>query len=251
MAGKKSDDLMITKVPFTLKAGFPLVVMSISGGKDSMAMWLQLWRAKIPNLVGVYYLSSWDWPCGLTAIKKIEELTGVKCYVIDDREWFNNKIIERGWPSWRVRWCTGHKRDIIKRFFNSLKRGQPGTDLLNAIGVNAGEGDRITKDWVSRERAYLPLVESGIDGKRALRICSRAGLDWGGHYLRRSRLSCWCCPYQKLEDLRELYAYNTEYWNELVRLDTLAPAGRKFQWSRKFLPELGERFKKELEAGII
>lgn len=251
MAGIKRANMLVTKLGGSLIEGAPIIVMSISGGKDSLAMWLKLWTIGRPNLVPVHFRTGWDWPYSMDEIKRVEKITGIKCYILDHSDRFDKVLAVRGWPTWGVRWCTGFKRDKIKVFYNSVKRGQPGFKLLNAIGVASNELYRLKQNWIERESAYMPLVDWGITEVEALKICARAGCRWDGHYMKRDRLSCWCCPWQKLGDLRELYGYNKKLWEELRQKDNIAPHGRKFKWNKKTMWELEDRFRKELAEGVI
>lgn len=251
MTGIKKEKMLVTRLKGRLTKGAPIIVMSISGGKDSLAMWLLLWSRGVKNLVPVHYRSEWDWPCGRDEIERVEKITGIKCHVMDCQGRFDAILEKRGWPTWGVRWCAGEKRDKLKVFLNSVKRGQPGYKVLYAIGVAANELQRMKQDWIKREAAWMPLVEWGVNESEALKICARHGCLWGGHYMRRGRLSCWCCPRQKIGDLREIYFYNPKLWDELKRKDTISPGKRKFKWNKKGIPELERRFAKEKKDGIF
>lgn len=52
-----------------------------------------------------------------------------------------------------------------------------------------------------------------------LRYCYERGYDWGGLYEHFRRVSCWCCPLQSLEELRQLYRHYPELWEQLKTWD--------------------------------
>ncbi len=52
-----------------------------------------------------------------------------------------------------------------------------------------------------------------------LSYCYRRGFDWGGLYEIFSRVSCWCCPLQSLEELRKLYRHFPDLWRQLEEWD--------------------------------
>ena len=49
--------------------------------------------------------------------------------------------------------------------------------------------------------------------------CYECGYDWNGLYKQFRRVSCWCCPLQSLDELRELYRHHTELWEQLKTWD--------------------------------
>jgi hypothetical protein len=48
-----------------------------------------------------------------------------------------------------------------------------------------------------------------------LNYCYSKGFDWNGLYEKFSRLSCWCCPLQKIGELKILYNNYPDLWNKL------------------------------------
>lgn len=93
----------------------------------------------------------------------------------------------------------------------------------------------------ARDKQY-PLIEWQMTEKDCLKYCYDRGFDWDGLYEHFTRLSCFCCPLQKINHLRNLYFYYPELWQEMKRMDKLA--------NNKFRPdysidELEEKFEKE------
>lgn len=150
-----------------------------------------------------------------------------------------------GWPGIKVRWCTGQlKTHLISKEVNRLK-GEFGA--LHYVGIADDEA------WRCKEEQY-PLVEWRITEAQALQICYNRGFDFGGLYEIYHRASCWCCPFQRIDELRKLRCHHPELWMKLLELDKRAreqfgagPLGQfKQNWS---VERLEERFSKEaLEA---
>jgi hypothetical protein len=118
-----------------------------------------------------------------------------------------------GWPGIRVRWCTGQlKTHLIQKEVNRIKGAY---NALHYVGIAADEPQRI------RNEVY-PLVEWGITEAEALKICYDRGFDWNGLYEIYHRCSCWCCPFQRIDELRKLRRHHPELWVELRELDERA-----------------------------
>ena len=146
-----------------------------------------------------------------------------------------------GWPGIRVRWCTGQlKTKLIAKEVNRLKKEK---NALNYVGIAADEPDRI-KDEI------YPLVEWDITEAQALQICYDRGFDWNGLYEIYHRCSCWCCPFQRIGELKSLRSHHPDLWQKLLEMDERAleqfghsALGRfKDNWS---VGELEERFAAE------
>ena len=93
-------------------------------------------------------------------------------------------------------------------------------------------------------------MDWGITEAQALKICYDRGYDFGGLYEIYNRASCWCCPFQRIGELRKLRRHHPELWKKLLELDRRArlqfgpgPLGQfKKDWS---VDRLEERFAKE------
>ena len=251
MAGIKLDKMLVTKLPKKPVAGKPIIVVSVSGGKDSIGMWLAMWKRKVPNLVPVSFMGGWEWECVDKTIHRAELITGIPCNFLRYPRGFDGILKDRGWPSWRVRWCTGMKRDKLMRFISSVRRGNPGFKVLSAIGIAADEKIRLAKEYGKRPDIIFPLASWGIKEAHCLRICASNGIDFSGHYLVRKRQGCWCCPWQSINDWRVLYEYHPEKWKRLVEMNRWAPKGRKFSWAQMTLGALSKKLAAESKKGMI
>ena len=149
-----------------------------------------------------------------------------------------------GWPGIRVRWCTGQlKTHLISKEVNRLKQEK---NALHYVGIAADEAQRCKGE-------QYPLVEWGVTEAQALQGCYDRGFDFGGLYEIYHRASCWCCPFQRIDELRKLRKHHPELWAKLIELDRRAraqfgpgPLGQfKKNWS---VDRLEERFAME-DAG--
>ena len=52
-----------------------------------------------------------------------------------------------------------------------------------------------------------------------LKYCYAHGFDWGGLYDIFGRVSCWCCPLQPLQGLRNLRKYFPNLWGRLLDME--------------------------------
>lgn len=106
------------------------------------------------------------------------------------------------------------KTHLISKEVNRLKKEK---NAVHYVGIAADEPKRIKND-------QYPLVEWGITEAQALRICYDRGFDWSGLYEIYHRCSCWCCPLQRIDELRKLRKHHPELWARLLELDRRAIA---------------------------
>lgn len=214
--------------------------VSLSGGKDSTAMLLLMIERGMPIDAVISADTGMEFP------EMYEHLSKVDDYLYRERglhittlrhpmgfEWLmldepkqKQSCLERrarlgippygnGWPGIRVRWCTGQlKTHLISKEVNRLKKEK---SALHYVGIAADEPARI------RDEVY-PLVEWGITEADALKICYDRGFDFGGLYEIYNRASCWCCPFQRIGELRQLRLHHPELWARLLELDKKAIA---------------------------
>ena len=123
-----------------------------------------------------------------------------------------------GWPGIRVRWCTGQlKTHLISKETNRLKKEK---NALHYIGIAADESWRCKSEPDKR----YPLVEWGVTEAEALQYCHDHDFDFGGLYEVYHRASCWCCPFQRIGELRKLRHHHPDLWARLMDLDRRALA---------------------------
>jgi len=214
-------------------------IISLSGGKDSTAMLhMMIERGEKIHSV-VFFDTGWEFPSMYDHIKLIEQKTGLKVWVLHPRLPFDylmhhkpvksrtvleteleqikieRKRIGWGWPSPMRRWCTREKVSQIEHFSKDIENG------VQVIGFAADEAHR-AKDNTKTVKRY-PLIEYDITEKQALKYCFDLGYTWGGLYEHYSRVSCYCCPLQKIGDLRKLRKFYPDLWAEMLKKDKLQP----------------------------
>lgn len=132
---------------------------------------------------------------------------------LENRESLGVPPYGNGWPGVKVRWCTGQlKTHLIRKEVNRLKRE---CLAVHYVGIAADEPHRIEKE-------QYPLVEWGITERQALQICYDRGYAWDGLYERYNRCSCWCCPLQRIGELRTLRQRHPQLWARLQEMDRRA-----------------------------
>ena len=134
---------------------------------------------------------------------------------IENRQKLGVPLYGNGWPGVKVRWCTGQlKTHLISKEVNRLKGEY---QALHYVGIAADEPKRIKNE-------QYPLVDWGITEAEALKLCYDRGYDWGGLYEIYHRCSCWCCPLQRIDELRKLRHHHPELWKRLRDMDQRAIA---------------------------
>lgn len=120
-----------------------------------------------------------------------------------------------GWPGLKVRWCTGQlKTHLIRKAVSHLRKEH---QIIHYVGIADDEPDRIKGE-------HYPLADWGITEAEALQLCYSRGFDWEGLYGIYRRCSCWCCPFQRIGELRKLRRCHPQLWAKLRELDDRALA---------------------------
>ena len=200
-------------------------VHSLSGGKDSTAMLLRLLEEKRPVNLILFCDTGLEFPQMYEHLDRLEAYIGrpiIRLKAAHDFEYYfyeytpkrKNPALSQyrgmSWPGPRGRWCTGIlKTRVINAYLKELREDYT---LIEYVGIAADETKRI------KDKNY-PLVEWGMTEKDCLSYCYRRGFDWGGLYEIFSRVSCWCCPLQSLEELRKLHRYFPDLWRQLETWD--------------------------------
>mgnify|MGYP001048509439 FL=1 len=214
--------------------------VSLSGGKDSTAMLLLMIERDMPIDLVLTADTGMEFPemyqhlakvddylfrqCGLH-ITTLRHPKGFEWLMFDEPKQKKDAIELRlkngappcgnGWPGMKVRWCTGQlKTHLINKKVNALKGKY---HALHYVGVAADEKERCKGET-------YPLVEWGITEAQALQYCYAKGFDFGGLYRIYNRVSCWCCPFQRMDALRKLRHHHPELWAKLRAMDLRAIA---------------------------
>lgn len=244
--------------------------VSLSGGKDSSCLLILMIEKGLPIDSVLYADTSMEFPEMENHIAKLDDFLfrergfhittlrhphGFEWLMFDEPKQKLSCLENRarlgippygnGWPGMKVRWCTGQlKTHLLTKEVNRLKSEK---SALHFVGIAADEAQRCKKE-------QYPLVEWGITEAEALKICYDHGFDWGGLYEIYHRVSCWCCPFQRVDELRNLRHHHSELWARLLDLDKRAraqfgpgPLGQfKQNWS---VARYDERFAREDASG--
>lgn len=225
--------------------GEPLHVVSLSGGKDSTAMFLMMLERGMRVDEVVFFDTGWEFPTMYDHIALVEERTGIAVTRLRPDKPFEHYMFDHirtrgaykgmagwGWARPRARWCTKLKTSAIDRHLKVLADGR---EIAQYIGIAADEPRRI------REFNY-PLADWGVTEADALAYCYAHGFEWGGLYEHFRRVSCWCCPLQPLAELRKLRHEFPELWARLRDMDARSWNAFRIDYSAE---QLERRFAQE------
>lgn len=233
-------------------------IVSLSGGKDSTAMLLMMLE-RGEQVHGVVFcdMGPWEFPQMHDHIEKLKATIDIPVVTVNPR-WdpvymlTEKPVIKKGtkevyrlgnnWPSALRRWCTREKMNAIRRHIKTI----PGA--VSCIGFAADETDRCNTKEAKRWGVEIrfPLIEYGVSEPEALRYCYDHGFDWGGLYKIFGRVSCFCCPLQRIGELRKLRKMFPDLWAKMLawdsKIDTAWGVGFK---EYKTVHDLDRRFAEE------
>ena len=202
----------------------PYNVVSFSGGKDSTAMLLRMIELDMPIDEIIFCDTTVEFPKMYEHIKRVEEYINRPItrltpkydyeYYLLKKEVFHTRGIHKGeitkgygFTFFTSRWCTRIFKSVpIKKYLCDISVDR---EIIEYIGIAADEPKRI------HEKNY-PLVEWGWTEKDCLEYCYSKGFDWNGLYKHFKRLSCWCCPLQRIHSWRKLRKIHPELWAKLL-----------------------------------
>ena len=239
-------------------------VVNLSGGKDSMAMFLMMYIKGYPIDEVVFFDTGWEFDCIYKNIKSVKYhccLANIKFTVIKPDKSFDYLMFEykfkkrarphteqkgKSWCGGICRWATFEKVKAIKNHFS--QQGYKDKEIYHYIGLAYDEQKRIATNH-DKNKIY-PLKDMEITEKMALDICMQNGFDFKENgvclYDILDRVSCWCCSNKNLKELKNYYLYLPEYWQKLK--DYQSRTNRPFRRDGKTIFDLEKRF--EIEESI-
>ena len=224
-------------------------IVSFSGGKDSTAMLLKMLEDNWTIDEIIFADTGKDFPQMLKHIDKVDKYIqdkyGMKIIRLTSEKSFDYYMFDHektkgknkgkkgyGWATMFCRWCTSNlKNKVINDYLKKYKE----EGYTEYIGIAFDEPKRI------KDKRY-PLVEYEMTEADCLKYCCDKGFHWDGLYEHFDRLSCWCCPLKNLKELKILYTYYPELWQELKEMDKKSYNQFRADYS---VEQLEEKFKKE------
>lgn len=224
-------------------------IVCFSGGMNSTAMLLMLIEKGYQIDEIVYFdPGSWEFLQIKKHIIQVEKYINRKITMLKPKKsfeyWFWQHWPERkhkqpglgkSWPCAMRRWCTRVKTETIDKHCK---------EVVRYIGFTYNEIKRCESKNIQNIYPFprFPLIEWELTEKDCLEYCYSKGFDFGGLYNYFDRVSCWCCPLQKINSLRNLYKYFPEKWKILQMMDSLTWQQFRSDYS---VEQLTKRFKEE------
>ena len=232
-------------------------VVMFSGGKDSTAMLLKMLEKNHPIDIIIYMdCGNWEWSEMEIHINQVEKMINRKItkvspyphgfdYMMTEHKPEGKKEFN-GWPTPNMRWCTLMKVNTIRKY---LRQYRP---YYAYIGYAVDEPQRVIKQENSHHNLIdsgkqinkFPLIEMKMTEDDCLKYCYKKGFTWGGLYKYHKRVSCWCCPLQKIGDLRILCRDYPELWKRLKKMDSKTK--NNFRMNN---PDIFNRIESEVKNG--
>ena len=211
-------------------------IVQFSGGKDSTAMLLMMLERGMQIDDIIFCDTTMEFPAMYEHIDRVEQYIGRKItrlkpphsfvYYFAEYEKTRGKNKGKrgyGWPRMWQRWCTRLlKKEPTQRYLKSAG------DYTQYIGIAADEPKRHVN---IPQNTVHPLYDWGITEKMALQYCYNHGFNWGGLYEQFRRVSCWCCPMQRISELRSLRKFHPDLWQKLLEMDKMVKYDFRPDWS--------------------
>ncbi|MDE7002395.1 MAG: phosphoadenosine phosphosulfate reductase [Lachnospiraceae bacterium] len=218
---------------------FSYYTLSLSGGKDSLALFLKILDegVRLNEVVtvdlGDEYQATYDVllytasiclkegiKFTVLSIQETEEYRKYREIAEDDLSMFEfmafahekrNGCRGYGWCG-KQRWGTAIKRQLLNGYYQSLERF-----VIEYVGIAADEVQRIDiKPHKNYAKAY-PLIKWKMTEADCLEYCYQHGVHWIQSGIRLydilDRVSCQHCQQKNLKELRNIRRYLPELWD--------------------------------------
>lgn len=209
-------------------------IASVSFGKDSLAMLLKLLEEQYPLDEVVYFDIGVEFDSIRNNAEKMKSILadkGIEFTILEPREPFiycmtekpvnkRNGELQCGykWCGGCARWGTSLKLEAIQK--NNNKYGDE--TIVEYVGVAVDERQRINRKRNGNRIKIYPLVEWEMSEKKCLEYCYSKGWHWNENgyelYDLLDRVSCKYCKNKNLKELRNIYHYMPNVWQELKEL---------------------------------
>lgn len=197
----------------------------------------------------IFFDTGWEFPDIYRHHKKVEKYLDKKITTLKPKKSFNYQMfkfktlsgkIGKAFPTYPIFWCRCQKIDRCKKYINDKYKKQ-GYKVIEYLGIAYDEQNRARSKEKNREIKY-PLIEWRWTEKRCLEYCYNKGFYFNGLYKHFKRVSCYCCPLNSINDLRNLRKYYPKLWNKL--LDMQSRCWNKYRRNMSIF-DFEERFKNE------
>ncbi len=215
-----------------------MIFVDVSGGCDSTAVCL-LFKERGIDFEMVFADTGAEFPENYWFLPRLASYVGKKLNVVSNGGMFY-WLMKNGFflPNAKARWCTRLLKIIPMTKFHG---NEP---YAHAVGIRADELHRIKKEekLAKGEEILYPLIEAGMDKKEVRKLCEKHGM-LNPIYEWRSSLSCFCCPFQRLQDWKNLYIKHpnlfmiAEVWEEMSNQNSKGFGWRSDGWSLKAIRE--------------
>jgi 3'-phosphoadenosine 5'-phosphosulfate sulfotransferase (PAPS reductase)/FAD synthetase len=228
-------------------------IVSFSGGKDSTAMLLRLIEEGYQVDGIVFFDTGWEFPEMGRHVLKVQDYIQREIDIVHPEKPFTYWMLERetisrkqrgevnigdvyrigySWPSPMRRWCTRLKIDNLHRHIKE----KYGVSVEQYIGYAADEIKRTGcgnacagEEKEGMMRLYPLIFDWDMDEAACLQYCYDRGFDWEGLYAHFGRVSCFCCPLQRIGELRKLRYMRPELWAKMLEWDSIMPENKGFR----------------------
>lgn len=223
--------------------------LSLSGGKDSLALFLKLLEtgAKLNEVVcvdlGDEYEAVYDVLLFVASIclkekikftvltipetdeykafvKKTGKEIGMFKYLAIYHKRPNGKI-GYGWCG-KCRWGTAIKKQLLNAYYQSLERF-----VVEYVGIAYDEVHRIDINPYKNYAKTYPLVKWKMSEQDCLYYCYEHGVYWLQNGIRLydllDRVSCKHCQNKNLKEQRNIRKYISELWKDFTEWQRLIP----------------------------
>lgn len=219
-------------------------IVSFSGGKDSTAMLLMLLERCYQVDEIVFCDTGKEFPDMYKHIEQVEGYINMPITKLQPEKGFEYWMFEHvkkngdvgyGWPLFKgARWCT---KELKRRPLQKYLKNKYGNEHIEYVGFAFDEPERLKG---KKKNQTYPLYDWMITEAEALKYCYDRGFDWNGLYTRFGRVSCYCCPFQSIKDLRNLYYFYPDLWQDIKRMDKKTFNSFKYYYT---LEELESKFR--------
>ena len=195
-----------------------VVRVSYSGGMDSTALAIYL-RQQGHKVELVFADTGAELPETYWFIPRVARELDAKLVVVSGPTFFQ-KVAAYGYllPSSMVRWCT---KELKVTPLNAYAMDM-------AVGICADEAHRFNG-------SDRPLVDADITKADARKLCEQHGLV-NPVYQWRSSCSCFCCPFQRKQDWKNLWREHPDLYRvaEQWEAESIATSPNGWGWTKGF-----------------